>query len=1050
MVLLVPLGLAAALAACSGSGGTARTVPRTTPTTAPSAGATPTPTPTATPTPTPTPATTPSTIPAGTQAVLVLSVPCDALSTSGVRAGVNVQTARTAGRQQSVRGARPSASSSYSPASFSLSEQGGGTAVGTIGAPASNCTSSSAIPTYTVALASAPGTQVFTISTYASSNGAGTPLSTATVVATLPANTATTLHASLSTPVASISVTAAPTTLELGSTAVVNVIVNALDTAGETIVGPGPYKNGSGGSVTIALTDSDSSGNTKLSTASVTQPGTQVTLTYNGGYSVSSAKITGSASGVASSSATIQFVCAGALSTSALYTLGIDFGNSQTPTLVERYPTTASGLNPSPAGTLTISAQGQADINGVTFAVDGNGVTYVAGLVPVNATSFIATYCPGADGSLPAYRLFAPSSLVYAGYYGTNLAVDASHNLYTTSIPYNAFVGQPSPPPPALVEYPAGAGAPGVPGNTATTVSPSRTISGASTEMVTPIGVAIDSTGAEYVGDQAQINVFGPTQSGNAAPQRTIANTAGGLLAAIDVATDAAGNVYVLYDADNQTEIGRTAPYGDLAVAEYAPGAATPSRVISGPATTLGTYFGQSQPTQLPGEADFAALAVAPDGTIFVASIGTGKSPTTGATSGTEIAVFGTSANGNVAPNRTIDVNALAKPANGSVFPGALAAGANDTVYLGDDANSDTTANGIYAFSTSGALTSHIATSTNGLGWVTGLAIDASGDLVAQSVSIGGTTGQTALFVYSTAGGLSGPTKTIPNGTAVPGIAGNRIAVNAAGDVYELIGPSLSATGVEVYEFSLNGTSGTPIGSFTDNQTSFDAQTGIAVDAGGRIYVSSLDENIVNVFAAATNGSNVSPVASYWDYTASTLNVRGVTLGTDGKTLYATSCDTDSVSVYASGASSAARSIVGPSTKLVCPFAVAVDAAGTMYVGDAMGVSTFAAGTSGNVAPIRQITYLQNAVVNGFTLEDIAIAPGPIGPTNASASRSAARASVRAPSAGAGRSSGHAALRRNGGAICILEANARRSFLSKLLPPGHAIRPARFRSPLCR
>lgn len=1034
----VLLGAAAVVAACSGSGGSARSIPRTTSTAAPTAA------PTATPTATASPTASPTVAPAGAGAVLVLSVPCDALTQT---------TARSRAPQQRLRGARPpAAASSYSPASFALSEQGGGTAVGAIGAPASPCTSSSAVPAYSVSLSSAPGTYTFTISTYASSNGTGTPLSSAYVVATVPAASSTTLHAALATPVASISVTAAPNTLELGSIATVNVVVNAIDTAGNVIVGPGTYKNAAGGNVTIVLSDSDTSGNTKLSTTSVTQPGTAVTLSYNGGYAVTSAKITGTASGVAPSSATVQFACAGAPSTSDLYALGFNDASNDFPTQVDRFPKTVSGFNPTPAGMLAISSQGSDGVEAVTFVVDSNGLISLLGFQPENGTTFIATYCPGSDGSLPAYRLFAPTVLA-APDSGNHLALDASHNFYTTSAFVNVFQGQTSAPLPGLDEYPAGAGAPGVPGSAATSVSPSRAIIGTSTEMVTPVGVAIDAAGAAYVGDQAQINVFGSTQSGNVAPQRKIVNTAGGLIGALDAAYDAAGNLYVLYGADNRSVTTQAKPYGDLAVAEFPPGATTPSRVISGPATSLGTYFGQSQPSQLgPTTQIFAALAVAPDGTIFVASFGSGKSPTTKATTGTEIAVFGAAANGNVVPDRTIDVTALANPKGLGVFPAQLAADAHDTVYIGDDANeSANSANGVYAFNTSGALVAHVAASASGLGLVSGLALDASGDLVVQSISLG-SQGQTALFVYSTSGGLSGPTKTIPNAAAVPGFAGNRIGVNAAGDVYELSGPALSTSATEVLEFSLNGTSGSPIGGFSDPQTAFQEPSSVAVDPTGRIGIPVIDANTVYVYAASASGSNVSPVASYSDYGPSTLNVRGLAFGSDGATLYATSCDTNSVSVYANGASSASRSIVGALTKLACPFAVALDSSGTVYVADMNGISVFAAGASGAVAPIRETRFEQNQQSNGFAVYDVAIGPGPIGAGTASAARRAAAPAASHPSVerASGRGRRASSARRTASAVCALDERERRAAMAKLLPPGQPIPPARYVSPLCR
>jgi sugar lactone lactonase YvrE len=76
--------------------------------------------------------------------------------------------------------------------------------------------------------------------------------------------------------------------------------------------------------------------------------------------------------------------------------------------------------------------------------------------------------------------------------------------------------------------------------------------------------------------------------------------------------------------------------------------------------------------------------------------------------------------------------------------------------------------------------------------------------------------------------------------------------------------------------------------------------------------------------------------------------------------IYVTSVTADAVTVYAAGATgnvAPIATISGANTGLQAPTGIAVDAAGNIYVGDENTnvVSVFAPGANGNVAPIRTI-----------------------------------------------------------------------------------------------
>ncbi|GAC1421835.1 MAG: hypothetical protein NVSMB64_30500 [Candidatus Velthaea sp.] len=92
--------------------------------------------------------------------------------------------------------------------------------------------------------------------------------------------------------------------------------------------------------------------------------------------------------------------------------------------------------------------------------------------------------------------------------------------------------------PPSITSYPANAS-----GN----VAPTRKISGAATQLVSPAGIAHDSACNLYVVDQATnaIYKYAAGATGNVAPMAVIKGSATTINGAIDIAVDASGYVYV-------------------------------------------------------------------------------------------------------------------------------------------------------------------------------------------------------------------------------------------------------------------------------------------------------------------------------------------------------------------------------------------------------------------------------------------------------------------------------------------------------------------------
>jgi hypothetical protein len=80
-----------------------------------------------------------------------------------------------------------------------------------------------------------------------------------------------------------------------------------------------------------------------------------------------------------------------------------------------------------------------------------------------------------------------------------------------------------------------------------TNLAPSATIAGASTLLINPTGIALDTAGNIYVSDSGRkaVLVFGPTANGNVAPLQNISGSNTGFVSPTDVKVDTAGLIYV-------------------------------------------------------------------------------------------------------------------------------------------------------------------------------------------------------------------------------------------------------------------------------------------------------------------------------------------------------------------------------------------------------------------------------------------------------------------------------------------------------------------------
>jgi hypothetical protein len=156
-------------------------------------------------------------------------------------------------------------------------------------------------------------------------------------------------------------------------------------------------------------------------------------------------------------------------------------------------------------------------------------------LYVANNTGTVSVYAAGASGTAPPIQKISGSKTGLNQPYG--IAVDASGNMYVANYAGGSGSG-------SVTVYAAGAT-----GN----VKPTTTITGSNTGLVTPVGVALDPVNGDiYVANDyggasgsGSVTSYAPGSNGNVSPTSTITGTNTGLLTPFGLALDASGNIYV-------------------------------------------------------------------------------------------------------------------------------------------------------------------------------------------------------------------------------------------------------------------------------------------------------------------------------------------------------------------------------------------------------------------------------------------------------------------------------------------------------------------------
>jgi hypothetical protein len=470
-------------------------------------------------------------------------------------------------------GARRAAFVSPSASSVAIAVNGGAATVADISLTSPLCSTGSGGRTCSVPFSAANGNDTIAFTLYDAANASGNVLGTGSATATV-AGAPFSVTVAIGGTVAKVVLSAATTSLALGTSTTVPITINAQDSDGNTIIGSAPFAS------PVTLTDSDTSGSTTLSATSIAAPGTSVTLAYNGGA------VTGGAVTIGATGSTLV---AGNVTPLALAVTG---GPCAPPATTNHLYVANDGgdnvLSYSPPYTAHGTSLGFVG-NPVAIAVDNANNLFVAAFGSSGGSSSagdLIEHSP-ATSATPAATLGAGT---FQGPRG--IAIDANRNVFATDQGSNSVYE---------FAYPYGAAThviPSVAGNVyAIALSPNcnlfltagahvleyappytnAPIATISSGLTNPAALAFDAAGNLYVSDTSTNTVGVYAAPYTNAPTTTIQLTTNS--GPLGLAVDASGNLFV-----NE--------YSISSIAEYSP----PFSLNETPTTVISASSGLSLP----------------------------------------------------------------------------------------------------------------------------------------------------------------------------------------------------------------------------------------------------------------------------------------------------------------------------------------------------------------------------------------------------------------------------------------------------------------------
>jgi len=368
--------------------------------------------------------------------------------------------------------------------------------------------------------------------------------------------------------------------------------------------------------------------------------------------------------------------------------------------------------------------------------------------------------------------------------------------------------------------------------------TPTATISGSDTGLISPYGIALDSTtGKIYVADALATSVFVYPALGqsvglpNEVPLATISGTNTGLSYPQGIALDSSHDIYV---ADTSSVF--VYPAGSNGNA--APSSATIS-------TTMTTGLGWPQ-----------GIALDSTGKIYVADDGPGASGPG------SVFVYPAGSKANAAPTATISGTNTALS-----YPQGIALDSSSNIYVADEGAVSVF---VYSAGSNGnvAPTTIISGSNTELDTPEGIVVDSSLNIYVTDDGDGSCDGTESVYVYPAGSiGNAAPGATISGGNT--GLCyPYGIALDSSGNIYVA---DEGAASVFVYPplASLpsqpNYPNVTPIATISGNKTGLSGPYGIALDSNRKIYVADFSANSVFTYPAlgsSTGLLNEAPTAT--------------------------------------------------------------------------------------------------------------------------------------------------------------------------------------------
>ena len=553
---------------------------------------------------------------------------------------------------------------------------------------------------------------------------------------------------------------------------------------------------------------------------------------------------------------------------------------------VTAYPVTSNGdvapLSPAPSGL------GQPQF----VAIDKNGNIYVTN--ECNAT--VTIYAKGSNGNA------APTAVIGGSNTGIlepeGIALDANENIYVGGLDTNDQG--------SVFVFPALGSSTGL-----LNEAPIATIKGANTGLVSPAGIAVDSTGNIYLADDGDesVTVFpalgGSTGTLNEAPTATIHGTNSGLDFPFSLALDSNRNIYVAEESASTVFVFPALGSSTGLLDE------SPLASIAGSNTDLVVPAGialDSSDNIYVGDAGSSSVTVYPP---LGSSTGLLDEAPTAIITGSStdlVAPFGVALDS----NRNIFV---AVPGVDSLFVYPAVGGSTGTL---NDAP-------IAAIST---------TQTTAIKFPEGIALDSNSNIYVADEA-------PSVKVYAAgSNGNAAPLATISGGNTTLSIP-EGIALDSFGKIYVADQGIPSVTVYPPLGSSTGALDVAPVATITGSNTGLDEPVGIALDPSGIIYVANEDNSTVTIYPAlgsSTGTLNEAPLATISGVNTGLNFPFGIALDSNRK-IYVANGTGFNVTIYPALGSSTGTldeapvaTIEGAGTGLDFPFGIVLDSSNNIYV----------------------------------------------------------------------------------------------------------------------